>query len=468
MNSDLAVTEEFKEAEIDEEVIEALVDELLIKVSETLLKETSRRGETEPVQKKSNTLAKQFASALNLRETKGRESILQEYVKYKLISADQLPESMQQRFKLEQLTNKFLQDKNSFLSKFDKIQDEAKYLLVARALLEIIPELVRRDQHEAVLEILACLRRHCHEKENRSACAGQILDEISKGETISALKNEFLIGKMEICQTITPIFLALGSRAVPHLVPILVRSRDLLVRKNAVEIIGQIDPATIGHVLNKLNEKGSETRSMIDILRVLGEIDSDEWLHPLANTLLGYLNHESPHIRVEALRVFFKIKGAEGKSLYLDLLNDPDIDVQQEAIHCLARVKSTTALGKFLEMLKNTEDSASAKTERLEACLYKALGLYGNLDLPGEGSLEDFLLATIKRQLSIGRLSFSTVKGKAVKPATIAAICEALGNIGTSKSRKTLQKLNKQKDSLWQNKAERALTKIAEREATAA
>jgi HEAT repeat protein len=468
MNSDLAVTEEFKEAEIDEEVVEALADDLLMQVSQTLLKETSRQEETELAQGKTVTLAKQFASALNLGEVKGRESVLQEYVKHKLISAEQLPKSMQQRIRLEQLTKKFLQDSNSFLSQFDKIQDEAKYLRVARALLELIPELIRRDQYEAVLEILDCLGRHSHENEHRSTCAGQILDEISKGETLSALKKRFLIGKMEICQTITPIFLALGGRSVPHLVPILVRSRDLLVKKNVVEIIAQIDPATIGLVLNKLNEKGSETRSMIDILRVLGEIESDEYLQPLTNTLLGYLNHESPHIRVEALRVFFRIKGAEGKSIYLDLLNDPDIDVQQEAIHCLARVKSTTALGKFLEMLKNSEDSPSAKTERLEACLYKALGFYGNCELPGEGSLEDFLLATIKRQLSLGRLSFSTIKGKAIKPETVAAICEALGNIGTSKSRKTLQKLNKQKDSLWQKKAQEALTKIAEREETAA
>jgi HEAT repeat protein len=468
MNSDLAVTEEFKEAEIDEEVVEALADDLLMQVSQTLLKETSRQEETELAQGKTVTLAKQFASALNLGEVKGRESVLQEYVKHKLISAEQLPKSMQQRIRLEQLTKKFLQDSNSFLSQFDKIQDEAKYLRVARALLELIPELIRRDQYEAVLEILDCLGRHSHENEHRSTCAGQILDEISKGETLSALKKRFLIGKMEICQTITPIFLALGGRSVPHLVPILVRSRDLLVKKNVVEIIAQIDPATIGLVLNKLNEKGSETRSMIDILRVLGEIESDEYLQPLTNTLLGYLSHESPHIRVEALRVFFRIKGAEGKSIYLDLLNDPDIDVQQEAIHCLARVKSTTALGKFLEMLKNSEDSPSAKTERLEACLYKALGFYGNCELPGEGSLEDFLLATITRQLSLGRLSFSTIKGKAIKPETVAAICEALGNIGTSKSRKTLQKLNKQKDSLWQKKAQEALTKIAEREETAA
>ncbi|MGD8382627.1 MAG: HEAT repeat domain-containing protein [Syntrophobacterales bacterium] len=468
MNSDLAVTKEFKEAEIDEEVLEALADDLLVKVSETLLKETFRDEKTEPVQEKTVTLAKQFASALNLREIKERESILQEYVKHKLISAEQLPKSMQQRFRIERLTKKFLQDSNSLLSQFDKIQDEAKYLQVARALLELIPELIAREEYEAVLEIINCLDRHTHEKEHLSTCAGHILDEISKGETLSALKNKFLIGKMEICKSITPLFLALGGRSVPHLVPILVRSRDLLVRKNAVEIIAQINPTTIGLVLDKLKEKGTETRTMIDILRVLGEIESDEWLHPLANTLLGYLNHESPHIRVEALRVFFKIKTAQGKSLYLDLLNDPDIDVQQEAIHCLARVKSTTALVKFLEMLKNSEDSTSAKTDRLEACLYRALGSYGNLELPGEGSLEDFLLATIKRQLSLGRLSFSTVKGKAIKPETVAAICEALGNVGTRKSRKTLQKLTKQKDSLWQNKAQKALTKIAKREEAAA
>jgi len=157
MNSDLAVTEEFKEAEIDEEIIQALAADLLLKVSETVLKQTNRPGETEPVQEKTVTLAKQFASALNLREIKGRESILQEYVKHKLISAEQLPKSMQQRIRLEQLTKKFLQDSNSFLTQFDKIQDEEKYLRVARVLLELTPELIHQKHYEAVCEIIQFL-----------------------------------------------------------------------------------------------------------------------------------------------------------------------------------------------------------------------------------------------------------------------------------------------------------------------
>jgi hypothetical protein len=51
-----------------------------------------------------------------------------------------------------------------------------------------------------------------------------------------------------------------------------------------------------------------------------------------ANSLVAYLNHQSPQLRVEALRAFFRIKGVEGNSLYHDLVDDPDIDVQKEKI----------------------------------------------------------------------------------------------------------------------------------------
>ena len=71
----------------------------------------------------------------------------------------------------------------------------------------------------------------------------------------------------------------------------------------------------------------------------------------------------------------------------------------------------------------------------------------------------------LDRRLSPGRLRFTTGMLKAISPEIIVACCETLGNIGTTKSRKLLQKLNKQKDSPWKQKAEEALEKIAEREA---
>ena len=464
-NSDLAVTEEFKEAEIDQEILECLSDDILAQVSRALLKETFRLGETEPAKGKTLELAKDFAHILNLRKVKGREFILEEYVRHKLISADQLPAEMRHQIRLEQLTKRILQDSNSILSQLDKIQDEEKYLRAARTLVTIMPELIRRDHYEPILEIINFLNRHLSEKEKFSNCTAQILDEICKGEIILALKSKFLLGRKENCQAIAPIFLKLGSRALSQIISILIRSQDHLVRKNACELVTQIDPSAINFILSKLNEKGSETRSIIDILRILAELDSDGAKHPLANSVLSYLNHENPHIRAEALRVYYRVKGAEGKVLYLDLLGDSDVNVQKEAIECLARVRSGTALGKFMEMLKNADDIPSDKRVQLEACLYRSMGFYGNIEQPAIGTLEDFLLAKLDGKVGSGSLRWTTIRKKAIQPQVIAAICEALGKIGTRKSRGVLQKLKKHKDSPWQNKAEEALAKIAEREA---
>jgi hypothetical protein len=464
MNTDLAVTKEFKEAEIDEEMVYSLSDELLVKVAWVLPKELPRQVETESVQGKSVSIAKRLASSLNLREIKEKDSILEEYVKHKFISIEQLPKSTQHKIRLERFTSKLLKDSNSFFTQLDKIQDEEKFLRISRSLIEIMPDLIRQDQYQTILEIINYYIRHSNEKKRFSNHAEQILDEICKGDIILALKGKFLIGKKDICEAIAPIFLELRNRSVPQLVSIFVRSRDYLVRKNACEIIFQIDPSAIGFVLNKLNEKGSETRSIIDILRILEDVASDEWMQPLANTILSLLNHENPHLRVEALRTYSRIKGAEGKALYLDLLNDRDTAIQKEAILCLARVKSGTGLGKFLEMLENLDDLPSSARDQMEACLYKALGFYGNIERPGIGLLEDYLLEMLDRRLSLGPLRFTTGKRKSISAEVIAASCEALGNIGTDKSRGILRKLEKQKDSPWKQKAEEALIKIAGRE----
>jgi HEAT repeat protein len=464
MNSDLAVTEEFKEGEIDEEMINCLSDDLLVGVSQSLLKEAFRDRQQEPAQGKSVQLAKQLAHTLNLREVKGRESILEQYVKRKLISIQILPKQMQHRIRIEQLTKMILENRDSFPSQLGKIQDRDRYLRVARTIVATIPELIRREEYEAVLAIINCFDCHCSEKEELSPCACQVLDELSKSEFMSSMEGKFLIGRKETCDAISPIFLRLGARATPQLVSILVRSEDYFVRKSVCELISQIDPSALNFVLNKLNEKGSKTRSIIGILRVLAELDSDEWKEESANTLLNFLNHDSPHVRTEALKVYYKVKGAEGKLLYLDLLNDGDADVQKEAINCLAGVKSGTALGKFLDILKNPEDIPSDKKVQIESCLYRAIGSYGNIERPDFGTLEDFLLSKLEGNLGSGTLRWTTIKKKAVQPEIITAICEALGQIGTGKSRGILQKLKKHKDSPWQNKAEEALQSIAARE----
>lgn len=459
MNTDLTQTKEFEASEIGREVIASLSDDLLLKTSRTLLKETLRRGETEPPEVKSGELIRRTASVLDQRKIEGRETILEDYFRHKLIPFEQLSESTQQKIKLERLANKFLQYSKSFFEQFDKIQDKEKYLQVARSFTKIIPELIRRDRYEEILKIITHIDRHFNERKHLSIYAGQILEEIGRGEIPQALKERFLTEKKEIRLGIAPIFLKLHVGSVPYLLSILKESDDQWVRKQACEILVQIGSSAINFILNDLNKKEIGIESTIDIIRVLGEIESDEWIEPLANTLRLYLSHENPYLREEALWVYYKIKGDEGEKLYLGLLNDPDPGVRKKAIQCLGIIRSEIALGKFLEMLQKFEEFQSDRNEQIEARLFAALGLYGNVE-----TLEDILLDTLDRRHSFGALKFLKKKKNPLSEEAVAAICESLGNIGTGKSLTILEKLEKQRDAPWEGKAREAVKKIAERE----
>jgi HEAT repeat protein len=464
MNTDIAETKEFKESEINREIIAYISDELLLKISQTLLKEDVRPQESELPQGKVVGLAKQVASSLNLREIKARAPILEEYFKRKLILFEQLPEAMQRKIKFEQFTSKFLRNIDSFFTQFDEMQDGERYLKAARTVTRIIPELIRRDRYEEVLKIITHIDRQFNEKTQLSLSAGKILEEIEQGEIMRELKGKFLTGSKEIHMAIAPILVTLRAGSVPHLLSLLRQSTDHLVRKHACEILLQVDSSGINLILDELNKREFATKSAIDIMRVLGEMKCDEWIQPFASTLRTYINHENPRLREEALEIYYKIMGGDGETLYLDLLNDTDIGVQKRAIRCLSGIKSKIGLEKFLEILHKAEDFPSDKDLHMEASLFSALGFYGDVEMPEIESLEDFLIETLDRRLSLGPLTFLKKKKRPLSEGSIAAICEALGKIGTHKSHDILKKLEKHKDRLWTNTAEEAFLKISERQ----
>jgi HEAT repeat protein len=464
MNSDLAMTKEFEEYEIDREVIMALGDELLVKTTQILLKEASRQESTEAPEEKGVTLVRLAASILYETDIAEKDVVLEACFKSNFIPFEQLSKVTQQKIKLERLTHKFLRYSTRFFNQFEKIQDREKYLHSARTFVKIIPELVRRDRYEEILKIVAHIDRHFIEKKHLSIYAGQILEEIGRGEIPDALKEKFLNEKKEIRQAIAPIFLKLHVGAVPHLLSILKESDDQWVRKHACEILTQIGSLAINFILDALNKKEIGTEATIDIIRVLGEIKSEEWTQPLARNLEAYLNNKDPQLRGEALSVYYKILGSEGEKLYLRLLSDPDLGVQKKAVQCLSRIKSESALIRFLEMLEDFEESPPDENQEMEACLFAALSFYGTMEGPGTGILEDFLLETLERRLTLGAHTFLKKKQNPISEEAVAAICETLGKIGTEKSSQILQKLEKQHVALWNKKAAEALKRISERE----
>jgi len=463
VNSDLAETEQFKESEIDKEMINSLSDSLLFQISRTLLKATLSQESPDSNHKKLLRLAKEMAYNLTAREINGREEIIEGYYENQLIPIEELPEAAQRKIKMRQDIDNFVQHCDVYLKKFEEIQDAQKYVRVARSLRNIIPELIRKDCYEEILKIITQLDRHSNDKRDLSKHAKQILDEIVNGNILGSLKAKFISGQKEICLAVAPILVKLGKPSVPHILPLLEESDDQIIKKTVYEILVRIDPSNINLVLHELSGGGFGTTSTVRIIRALGEAEGDTLNQTLAAALQSFLDNENPRLREEALWSYYRLMGAKGEKLYLDRLSDEDIGVQKKAIQCLGRMKSETALNRFLEILKELENAPSDKMQQIDSTLFRTLASYGNLELPDGGTIEDLLLQTLERQVSLGRLKIFKKNKSVLSDAAIAAICESLGKIGTINSRSILQKLEKQDNVIWQKKAREALRTIVER-----
>jgi HEAT repeat protein len=462
-NSDLAETEEFKELEIDEEMIASLSEELLLQVSRMFLKETTSKKEPNLNREKSTSLAKQIALSLKLKEIKGKEKILEEYYKHELIPIDELPVGIQRKIKKRREIDKFLGNSDFYLKRFDEIEDPQKYARFAHSLKNILPDLIRKDRYEEIQKIIAEIDRHSNEKEILSEHASQILNEIEQGKILEVLRAKFMTGQKKICSAIAPIFVTLGNRSVPLLLPLLEESDDQVVHKTACEILVDIDPSNINLILGELNREDFGTTSAVQMIRVLGDLGDGQGTEQLSECLKGFLKHDNPRVREEALGAWYRFVEEKGEGVYLALLNDPDVGMQKEAIQCLARIKSKAGLEKFLSILDGLKDAPSDKKLQIAPTLFSALAFYGNVDGPHGGSLEDFLLETLGDQVSLGPLKFLKKKRSVLSEGAVAAICETLGKIGTDKSRPVLEKFEKQDNMMWKNKAAEALKEMDRR-----
>jgi hypothetical protein len=222
----------------------------------------------------------------------------------------------------------------------------------------------------------------------------------------------------------------------------------------------RVDPSTIHTLLNELKGKERATGFALRIVRVLGEVDPDESTYHFAEILKACLRHENPRLREEALQAYYKVEGDGGEALYLELLEDPEISVQKRAIQCLGKVRSQKALKKFFEMLKKGGDLDPDKKKQLEPPLFNALGFYGNISWPEAGTLEDFLLEILDRELNAGPLKFFKKKTCPLSEQALSAIFDSLGKVGTSKCRPLLEKLGKQDGNIWMRKAADTLRKM--------
>ncbi len=122
-------------------------------------------------------------------------------------------------------------------------------------------------------------------------------------ELTQLLKEKFLTAKKEARLAIVPILTALEAGAIPTLLEILKTSDDQWVRKNACEVLIQIGPVAAAHLLMELEEQQISVETICNILRVLGEIKTQQWKLSLTKLLKSYNSHEDPKLRELLIRL---------------------------------------------------------------------------------------------------------------------------------------------------------------------
>jgi hypothetical protein len=462
-NSDLAATSEHPEEIIENEIISFLQKQYLLGTSKIFLREhldLKQLQKRDAFERKSDRLVKKVSRRLREAGTKEAENLLEDFFRHQLISLEELTPGLKDKILLERLTDKFLSFTDQFFQQLDQAKEKEAFLTVGRSFVRMIPELIRRDRYSEIIRIIETLKRHFYQKTMWALLAGQILEEIGKGSIPLLLEEKFLMGKKEIRTSIIPIFVSIETGAIPHLLSILKKSEDQWVRKNACEALIQIGPIAAIHLLKELEQEKITIETTCDILRVLGEIKSREWQASLTKILKKYATHENPKLREQALHTFGQIGGSEGEDIFISSLNDPDLEVRKRAVWCLGMIKSAKGIERMMEILKQIFTTPSPQMDQLETQIYYAFGTSGNMTIEGK-TLEQILIEILEKRGIKHWLGF--FQKNPLTDASLGAICDALGKIGTKESVKVLNKLEKSRQGSWLPKLREALKKIEER-----
>jgi HEAT repeat protein len=462
-NSDLASTPENREEVIEDVLVTFLPSIYFVGTTKVYLREhlnLKKLQKKDHFEAKSDRLLKKFIVRLKGVSTQEAENLLEEFFRNQLVNLEDLTPALRDKILLEKLTDKFLKYTEQFYQQLDQAKDKEKFITIASSFVKILPELIRRERYTEVLQIVDTLKQHFHKKMMWALLAGQVLEEIGKGPIPVMLEEKFLTAKKEVRAAIIPIFSALEVGSIPNLLNILRKSQDQWVRKNACEALIQIGTVAAVHLLKELEQQQTSVETACDILRVLGEIKSEQWKAPLIKILKKHVTHEHPKLKEQALHTLCLIGGKEGEDIFLSSLSDKSLEVQKRAIWCLGMIKSTRGAEKMVEILKQIPNTPSPQMDQLETQIYSALGLTGNQTIEGRTTEQIFIEIVEKRGM---KQWMGLFQKNPLSEMALETICTALGKIGTERSIKILGKVEKSCEDTLLPKIKEALRKIQDR-----
>lgn len=459
MNSDLAASQEVSEEDIEEELAHFVPDFLVVPTGRAVLKAHLASGEPEAAPRQRRALLKLLLRPPE-KELPGVAELVRELFDRGLVEFDRLPPALKITVTLERDTDRFLADRTAVLKRLEQTTACDAYRVQAEAILRLIPELLRRNLLEELLVPVTMFRGHAALGGPRAAAAEEVLRRLAEGEVAAAFKEKFLTGGKEERLALAPIYQALGERVRPQLLEILREAPDGWVRKNASEVLLRMGPEATEAALAELSSGKLPAGAVAELLMVFGELRSG---HPgVLHALRSFARNREPRVREEAAWALCRIRGAAEESLFVQLLDDPDLGVRRRSLRCLRAARCGGALGTVVDLLSRIEDEPGL--EPLEPSLYAALPDLAEAAGAGDEEAEESLVGRLQETFPRGLLGGLRRPTRPLSQEAVLAVCDALGAIGTEIARDALDDLSRRVKEPFRQQVVRAIQRIDSRQ----
>jgi len=226
------------------------------------------------------------------------------------------------------------------------------------------------------------------------------------------------------------ILVFIGNPAGPGLLEAYATSDDQSVRLSVFEAMKRIGANALELFLGRLD--AIEHEGFL-LSHILGALNDQRWAS-LAQPIGRFLDHSDMHVRKAALRTLYKLQGPGAEGSLVHALRDREVEVRQIAVQDLAHLKSRhpQALEFYARTLHGDDPSTPPVNDAalIEVC--QALASFAPLSANERQKAETILLTTLHPMKEKGVLSRFKKPSHRHSERVRAAICEALGVIGTS------------------------------------
>jgi len=468
MNADLLVTDQMSLDEIEREIIDNIPEPLISEVCLELLNPKWVGAEGAPSSGGSGARSIIKRLCLRIPENDNSEktgALLKGLFEGKIIGLEELPKHLQLRFKIEKILAKFLGAAAQCIEHFNSIQTPDIYGQYKQIFRAITPELVRMEKYKELQLILDALNKHCAEGTARSAWAAESLREIGARMVTLRFHRAYIAADKPRRMDLNRILVALGGPGKEILLEVISSSKDQWVFKNACDALVSFGPDALDSLVSKFRQ-GAIPEALLKTLLaacvdIAKEIDTPAFSQELFDFMKGCLRHNDPKVREEALTLAGQLGCLQVEAEVVEALKNQDERVRRRAVWCVRMIKGVKAIPALLDILML--NNGTEEMEALQKDVCQTLGAFGNVRFDGNQDLEEALFKALRRHRGnlftrFFRMRFGRSTG------IVAAICAALGSVGTSKSLGLLEEMVRTKLDIVREEAEKALNAIKERQ----